>query len=211
MDGCPVTLLANLNRPHETRLVHHHHLRGVGLFRTEFLYIDSCDPPNHQRQLQTYRSVIDSLGAYPIVIRTLDLGGDKVPLFLESQQETNPNLGLRGLRFSLAQRELFESQLRALLTAMGDHDLRLMFPMVLGKSDFREGIELVESVASELGTTSLPKIGAMIETPFSLFSLKEILELAQRFIRRFKCPGRRLRRRDRLLVPDGVSGMRGAM
>ena len=177
LDGLPITLMANLSRVDEIDLVRQHHLRGVGLFRTEFLYMDSCDRPSFERQRDTYRLLFDSLGDYPIVIRTLDLGGDKVPTFLESQRESNPNLGLRGLRFSLAHRELFEPQIRALISAMGDRDVRLMFPMVLGASDLREGIEIVQSVARELGMTRMPKIGAMIETPSSLFSLDEILKL----------------------------------
>ncbi len=177
LDGKQITLLANLNRPCEVDLVHRHHLRGVGLFRTEFLFIDCWEPPSYERQLQTYRQLIEDLGDFPLTVRTLDLGGDKLPLFLEAQKETNPYLGLRGLRFSLAHRDLFEPQLRALLTALGDHDLRLLFPMVLGESDLREGIMMVESIASELGLGWLPKIGAMIETPSSLFALDEILKL----------------------------------
>jgi phosphoenolpyruvate-protein phosphotransferase len=176
-DGIPITLMANLSRLDETDLVRQHHLRGVGLFRTEFLYMDACEPPSFNKQRYAYHRLFDALGEYPIVIRTLDLGADKVPTFLESQKESNPNLGLRGLRFSLAHPELFKTQLRALLAAMGDHDVRLMFPMVLGASDLREGINIVEEIACELGVARMPKIGAMIETPSSLFSLDEILKL----------------------------------
>jgi phosphotransferase system enzyme I (PtsI) len=178
LDGTKISLLANINRSDETSLVADHHLDGVGLLRTEFLYMDSSEPPNFEQQVETFHQVIDGLDGRPLVIRTLDLGGDKIPPYLVPQREANPNLGLRGLRFALAQPEMFQTQLRAILTACKGHDVRLLLPMVLGENDLRQGIEQVAAAAVKVGASQHPPIGAMIETPSALFSLNEILSLA---------------------------------
>lgn len=176
-DGHHVKLLANINRPDEAGMVRQHHLDGVGLFRTEFLFIDSISPPELEHQRDVYRDVIEQLGNAPLNFRTLDLGGDKIPLFLALNHEGNPNLGMRGLRFSLAHPFLFETQLQALVGATRDNDLGLMFPMVLGESDLRQGIERLDAIAERHGCTKRPRVGAMIETPSSLFCLDKILKL----------------------------------
>ncbi len=179
-DGTRVSLLANLNRPQEVDLVAAHHLDGVGLFRTEFLFLDAMAPPSMETHLDVYRQLVDGLQAGPLVIRTLDLGGDKIPPFLQADNEKVSKIAARGLRFSLIERALFETQLRAILTAaQGCDRIRVLLPMVLGKSDLEAAIETIRSVAREVGTSSVPSIGAMIETPSALFALHEILELAE--------------------------------
>jgi phosphoenolpyruvate-protein kinase (PTS system EI component) len=178
-DGTPISLLANINRPHETHLVAAHHLDGVGLFRTEFLFLDSADPPSLHRQTRTYRKIIEALDGRPVTLRTLDLGGDKLPAFLETRHEANPNLGARGLRFSLAEHKLFETQVRAVLAAaQNHHNVRLLLPMVLGPDDLADAVETVRKAARDLGSLSAPEIGAMLETPAALFALEEIFEIA---------------------------------
>jgi phosphoenolpyruvate-protein phosphotransferase len=174
-DGLRVSLLANLNRIGEARLVEAHQLAGVGLFRTEFLYMDSPSAPDYSRHLQVYQRLLRQLGGRRLVIRTLDLGGDKIPLFLARHREENPNLGLRGLRFSLARGDLFTPQLRALLAASQEGDLGVLFPMVLGESDLAEAVQRVQQLGDEMSLPRLPRLGAMIETPSALFSLNEIL------------------------------------
>jgi phosphoenolpyruvate-protein kinase (PTS system EI component) len=124
-----------------------------------------------------YRQVIEALDDRPLVIRTLDLGGDKVPPFLSRKDGANPHFGLRGLRFALDQMELFATQLQAILSVAADHDARVMFPMVLGKGDLRQAVEQLHVAAKETGISEVPPIGAMIETPSALFALPEILEL----------------------------------
>ncbi len=176
LDGTRVSLLANINRVEEVSLVARHHLDGVGLFRTEFMYMDSVEAPTIERQAEVYRQMLVALGEAPLVIRTLDLGGDKVPAFLVTQREANPNLGLRGLRFSLDHPELLRTQLRAIMAAAAGRRLRLMFPMVLGEGDLRAAIEQIHEVAKEIGVDSVPPIGAMIETPSALFALPQILQ-----------------------------------
>ncbi len=177
-DGTDISLLANINRPYEARFVRLHHLHGVGLFRTEFMYLNRLEPPDVQTQLKTYQTANELLDGLPLVIRTLDLGGDKIPLFLTPHHEANPNLGLRGLRLSLAHRQLLETQLEAILQASRTGDVRVLFPMVLGGDDLAEGISVFQQVARRMGISDLPPVGAMIETPSALFTLEEILREA---------------------------------
>lgn len=178
-DGTRISLLANINRPHESALANAHHLDGIGLFRTEFMFLDSTEPPGFDRQLNAYRQVIESVADRPVVIRTLDLGGDKLPAFLESHYETNPNLGLRGLRFSLAEQTLFRTQVRAIVTAAQGHKgVRLLLPMVLGPDDLTDASEQIRNLVSQLGVTTPTEIGAMVETPAALFALEEIFQIA---------------------------------
>ncbi len=111
-DGVRILLMANLNCAAEVELVETHHLDGVGLFRTEFLYMDSPQAPDCDRQVAVYQPLFERLGNRPLVTRTLDLGGDKIPVFLMPHYQENPNLGLRGLRFALGEARLFATQLR---------------------------------------------------------------------------------------------------
>jgi phosphoenolpyruvate-protein phosphotransferase len=181
-DGTIVGLSANINRPAETLLVAAHHLNGVGLFRTEFMFMDSPEPPDFERQVAVYRDVIAALQGCPLVIRTLDFGGDKVPRFMAADHEANPTLGARGLRFSLAHPDLFDTQLRAIVAACDKsaaHNVRILFPMVLGESDLQLAVDRFRATAKQLGSKYFPTIGAMIETPSALFALDQILEIAE--------------------------------
>lgn len=179
-DGVHITLLGNINRADETTLIVDHHLEGAGLFRTEFMYLDSLEPPSFERQVEVYRRVIAGMFGRRLVIRTLDLGGDKLPAFLLPHREANPNLGSRGLRFSLDQPDLFVTQLRAIVTAAAGHsNVRVLFPMVLGGGDLQQGIDHLRAAAKQVGIEQLPAVGAMIETPAALFALPDILRLVQ--------------------------------
>lgn len=177
-DGIRISLHGNVSRSEEAHLVTAHRMEGVGLFRTEFMFMDSVTAPNFDRQLEVYKELIDVLGGRPLTIRTLDLGGDKLPSFRASHHEANPNLGLRGLRFSLAERAMLETQLRAIVAASRYGNVRVLFPMVLGASDLATAIEMFRAVAAELGVDNVPPVGAMIETPAALFALDEIFALA---------------------------------
>jgi phosphoenolpyruvate-protein phosphotransferase len=177
LDGTRATLLGNINRPHETHWIAAHHLDGVGLFRTEFMFLDSAEPPSFQRQIEIYGEVMGALAGRPLTIRTLDLGDDKMPAFLERQ----PGSGMlsRGLKFALAERRLFETQVGAIIAAAQDHsNVRILLPMVLGPADLRAALDVIRSVGQEMGLSQIPPVGAMIETPASLFALEEILQLA---------------------------------
>jgi len=176
-DGVKVDLHANIGRPSEAALVPRHDLRGVGLFRAEYMFMDEEDQPSFDRHRLAYEEAARALGGRPLVIRTLDLGGDKRPAFLDGRLEANPNLGVRGLRFSLSEPVMFKEQLRAILHVARDNDVRVMFPMVLGPDDLKRAVDEVEALSAEVGARRIP-VGAMIETPAAVFSLDGILDLA---------------------------------
>ncbi len=176
-DGQRVLLLGNIGRSIEVAHVCEHKLDGVGLFRTEYLYLAEPEPPALLRQVEQYRAVADALVDRPIIIRTFDFGGDKRPLFLEQHLETNPALGLRGLRFALTVvRNLFQQQLRAIVRALPDRDIRIQFPMVIGAYDLLRAKQLLQEICREEGIRQMPKVGAMIETPAAVFTIHDILE-----------------------------------
>ena len=175
-DGVKVELFANIGRPFEVHQVSRHNLEGVGLFRTEYLFLDEADAPSLERQREIYAQVAANLHGRPLVIRTLDLGGDKWPAFLQPKFEANPNLGLRGLRFSLfASQDLFRTQIRAALRAANGNEVSILLPMVLGGDDLREAVTIVREIGTEEGVAKLPPIGTLVETPSAVFAIDEIV------------------------------------
>jgi len=174
-DGTPVQLMANVGRPEEVALVLKHNLAGIGLFRTEYLFLEAHVPPEVELQASVYEQVVKKLSTRPVTIRTLDLGGDKKPPFLETHFEYNPSLGTRGLRFSLMHKDLLCAQLIAVLKSASRGNVRLLFPMVLGSDDLCKAINETKAAADRVGVERVPSIGAMIETPAALFELDEIL------------------------------------
>lgn len=178
-DGIEISLLANIGRPEEVEQIGPHDLSGVGLFRTEFLFLESHEPPSVETQYEIYTQTAKVLGDRPLVVRTFDLGGDKLPPFLASLPlGPHPRRHLRGLRFSLAEQRLFETQLRAIIRVAQSADVRLLFPMVIGGDDLSRAMMAVDGAVDELGALRRPPLGAMIETPAALFALEEILEVA---------------------------------
>ena len=178
-DGIEISLLANIGLPGEVGHVAEHNLAGVGLLRTEFLFLESHERPSFEMQCEIYDNIASGLDDLPLVIRTFDLGGDKLPPFLLLEgPETHPRLHLQGLRFSLAERKLLNTQVRAILHVAQSSDVSILFPMVIGNDDFAQAIAAVESVVEQLGLLTRPSMGAMIETPAALYALDEILELA---------------------------------
>ncbi|TWT33871.1 Phosphoenolpyruvate-protein phosphotransferase [Posidoniimonas corsicana] len=179
LDGVGIELVANLGRPDETASVVEQGLEGVGLFRTEFMFIDAPDRPDPATQGAIYADIANQLAGRPLVVRTFDLGRDKIPPFLLSDEAEQPNgLHLGGLRFLLAESSLFESQLQAILEVSQDHDLRILLPMVVGSDDFGKAVSVIQRVADRCGVLRTPPIGAMIETPAALFCLDQILDQA---------------------------------
>jgi len=158
-DGVRIKLLANIELPQETTLVHEYGAEGVGLYRTEYLYLNRDMPPTFDELAAHYREVVESLGSLPVVFRTLDLGGDKLPREFKLLKTNNPALGLRGIRFSLRNPELLTLQLRAIARAADAHT-QIMLPMVGNV----EEVDFVRKLLTEAGLTDL-ELGAMIETP----------------------------------------------
>jgi phosphotransferase system enzyme I (PtsI) len=143
---------------------------GVGLFRTEYLFINRGTPPTEEQQYQAYRQAAVSLKPLPVVIRTLDLGGDKFLAHMAVAQELNPFLGWRAIRFCLQERDIFREQLRAILRASAEGNVKMMYPMISGLEELKQANALVEEFKAELREEKIPfdeklAIGAMIETP----------------------------------------------
>lgn len=168
-DGIRVRLNGNMEFPEEIPSLLAHGAEGIGLYRTEFLFLNRALPPTEEEHFESYKQVLQAMGDRPVTIRTLDLGGDKVP-GKKVEKETNPAMGLRAIRYCLAHRELFRVQLRALLRASAFGHLRVMFPLVSSISELREARSELEACRSELSRQGVPvgkrfPIGIMVETP----------------------------------------------
>lgn len=168
-DGHRIELAANIAGPADLPACRAAGAEGVGLFRTEFLYMDRDAPPSEEEQYQVYRQVLEGMAPFPVVIRTLDAGGDKPVPCLGIQAEANPFLGLRGIRFCLGRPDLFKPQLRALLRAAAHGRLRIMFPMVSSAPEVREARLLLEECRQDLQAAGIPtgpaEVGIMVEVP----------------------------------------------
>ena len=147
----------------------------MGLFRTEYLFLNRETLPSEEEQYQAYRQVAAALNPHPVVIRTLDLGGDKFLSHLSMPQELNPFLGWRAIRFCLQEREIFRSQLRAILRAGVEGNLKMMYPMISGLEELDQANALVEVCREQLQAEKIPfgealEIGAMIEIPSAVLT-----------------------------------------
>lgn len=169
-DGHPVALWANVGRPEEAELALRHGAEGIGLFRTEFLFLDRKAPPTEEEQLAAYRATLETMGGRTVVVRTIDIGGDKPVPYLALPHEENPFLGVRGLRLCMRRPDLFAIQLRALLRAALYGDLWIMLPMVATPADLAWGREQLRAAAAALEAEGVahrpdPPLGIMVETP----------------------------------------------
>ena len=170
LDGKTIHLSANIEDQHDVAAVTRHGAEGVGLFRTEFLYINRDSLPTEDEQYEAYRSVAAALKPNPVIIRTLDIGGDKFASQLQLAHELNPFLGWRAIRFCLAQPQLFCAQLRAILRAAVEGNIKMMYPMISGLDELNQANQLVEQCKAELRAQNIPfaenlDIGVMIEIP----------------------------------------------
>jgi len=169
-DGHRIEVAANIGDVESARLAVEYGAEGVGLLRTEFLYLERSTPPSEEEQFSAYCAIAEALGGRPLIIRTLDIGGDKPVPYLEMEQEDNPFLGCRGIRLSLREMELFRTQLRAILRAAHEHNIKVMFPMVADVSEVCRARELLSEVRDELREAGIPfagglEVGIMVETP----------------------------------------------
>lgn len=165
-----VHLYANIEIAAEIDSVKAHGADGIGLFRSEFLFIDKKEFPSEQEQYDIYCSVLERMDGQPVVIRTMDLGGDKLSYAHRNYQEANPFLGWRSIRFCLTMTDIFRTQLRALLRASTKGDLRIMLPMISGLDELNQALEIINQVKQELRREKqafredMP-VGIMIEVP----------------------------------------------
>ncbi|MGA9522223.1 MAG: phosphoenolpyruvate--protein phosphotransferase [Myxococcaceae bacterium] len=169
-DGHRIRMNGNMEFVEEVSSLVAHGAEGIGLYRTEFLFLGRDTPPTEDDHYHAYRQVLEQMKGAPVTIRTLDLGGDKVPGFRRLEREANPAMGLRAIRFCLQNREMFRVQLRAALRASVHGNMRLMFPLISGMSELREARSELEACRSELGRAGVPiggrfPVGIMVETP----------------------------------------------
>jgi phosphoenolpyruvate-protein phosphotransferase len=176
-DGVRIGLYANICRTDEAHLVLEYGLDGVGLFRSEFLFLDAEQLPDFDTQFAAYSAVAKIVNPLPVVIRTMDLGGDKIPSFNRTENDLTLRIGKRGLAFSLTEKTMFRTQLRAILRAVQGGDVRIMFPMVMGVADLKEACNMVDEVVETEQLAKRPSIGAMIETPAAVFDIHEIVKI----------------------------------
>jgi phosphotransferase system enzyme I (PtsI) len=169
-DGVKVELKANIEFPDEAELAIHNGATGIGLLRTEFMYIARQQPPSEEEQFVEYRRIIQQTAPHSVTIRTLDVGGDKFVPDICLDDEANPAMGLRSIRLSLHEMKLFKIQIRAILRASALGKIRILFPMVSGVAEVRVCKEIVTAMMAELSSSGIAfdkniQIGIMIETP----------------------------------------------
>lgn len=168
--GRPVALRANVELPSEAERASLVGAQGIGLYRTEFLYVDRLVPPSEDEQADTFRRVIEQVSPQPVTLRTFDLGGDKFASTFQVPPELNPMLGLRAVRLALSRRDVFRAHLRAMVRASAHGDVRVMVPMVSGLEELREVRAMLDEARREVAAQGLPQaehlpLGVMIEVP----------------------------------------------
>lgn len=177
--GKRVEVCGNIGKPQDVHQVLENGGEGVGLFRTEFLYMDRDNMPSEDEQFESYKYAVEKMEGKPVVIRTLDIGGDKKLPYLEMPEEMNPFLGYRAIRLCLDRKELFKVQLRALLRASAFGNLKIMFPMISSLSEFKAAKELLKECMNELKAEGKEfnenlETGIMVEIPAAAICADEL-------------------------------------
>jgi phosphotransferase system enzyme I (PtsI) len=173
-DGFRITLAANIATPAEVDAALEAGAEAVGVFRTEYLFVNRAAPPSEDEQYEAYRDVLSRMAPRRVIIRTMDLGGDKQAAVWDGAPEPNPALGLRGIRFALAREPLFRSQLRALIRASGAGNLAVMLPMIADLAEVRRARRLLGAIQEELGISAPVSLGVMVETPAAALLAAEL-------------------------------------
>lgn len=173
LDGKKVNLYANIGNVSDLKAVLENDAEGIGLFRSEFIYLDNEDFPTEEQQFEIYKEVAEKMDGKKVIIRTLDIGADKQAHYFNLPKEENPALGYRAIRICISQKDIFKTQLRALYRAAAYGNISIMFPMIICESELLEIKEIIEEVKAELEVEGLKyknqvEIGIMIETPASV-------------------------------------------
>ena len=181
LDGHHIHLLANIESSQEVKTLRNYGSEGVGLYRTEFLYMSSSNIPGEKELYENFKAVAQEMDDNPVVIRTLDIGMDKQLAGIQTNDEDNPALGLRGIRLSLANPELFSSQLKGILRASFYGNVKVLYPMVSSVTEIIQANKLLQEAKILLKEDQIPfndniEIGAMIETPAAAICIDHILE-----------------------------------
>ena len=185
-DGTRVHLLANINLLADVEVARSYKAEGIGLYRTEFPFLIRNDLPSEEEQLRIYRRLVEGMPGREITFRTLDVGGDKVLSYFDYAAEANPFLGLRSIRFSLRHRDVFLQQLRAILRAAHDIEVRIMFPMISSPDELAVAADAVDECQASLRREGLPvcervRLGMMLEVPSVLELMDELAQRAEFF------------------------------
>ncbi len=181
--GRQALLAGNILTPDDTLKVEEYDGEGVGLFRTEFLFMDALKPPTEEEQFQAYKQAVVAMKGKPVVIRTLDVGGDKDIPCLGMQRECNPFMGLRAIRFCLAREDVYRTQLRALIRASAYGDVRILIPLITCVDEFTHVQELVHRYMDEFDREGVQfnpglQVGAMVETPAAVLMADALAQQA---------------------------------
>lgn len=186
LDGRHVKLYCNIGSPDDVAAVLANDGQGIGLFRSEFLYLATNDYPTEEQQFEAYKTVAAAMGGKRVIIRTLDIGADKQVDYFHLNKEENPAMGLRAIRICLNRPEVFRTQLRALYRASAYGKVAIMFPMITSVWEVKECRRACQSVMKELTAEGIPfnpdtEIGIMVETPASVFMAKDLAKLVDFF------------------------------
>ena len=181
LDGQKINLYANIGNTKDLALVLKNDAGGIGLFRSEFIYLGSDDFPTEEEQFAIYKQVAETLAGKKVIIRTLDIGADKQADYFELPKEENPALGLRAIRICLTRPEIFKTQLRAILRASAFGKISIMFPMIISVDEVKEIKEIVNEIKKELDDAGIAydkniELGIMIETPAAVMMAEELAE-----------------------------------
>jgi phosphotransferase system enzyme I (PtsP) len=185
-DGTRVHLLANINLMADVAVARTYKAEGIGLYRSEFPFMIRNDFPSEEEQLRVYRRLVDGMRGYETTFRTLDIGGDKMLSYFDYGAQANPFLGLRSIRFSLRHRDVFLQQLRAILRAAWDSEIRIMFPMISSVDEFASAVGAVDECQVALAEEKIPScqkvhLGMMLELPSVLELMPELCKRAEFF------------------------------
>lgn len=183
--GRKLNVFANIGSVGDVGYVLENDAGGIGLFRSEFLYLGRDDFPTEEEQLQAYRQVLQTMGEKKVIIRTLDIGADKQADYFHLEKEENPALGYRAIRICLKQPDIFRTQLRALFRASVHGSLAIMYPMIISTEEVRRIFEIVEEVKAQLREADVPfgepEQGIMIETPAAVMMSDELAQMVDFF------------------------------
>lgn len=186
LDGKKVMVYCNIGSPDDVAAVKANDGQGIGLFRSEFLYLAASDYPSEEEQFEAYKTVVSAMDGKRVIIRTLDIGADKQVDYFQLNKEENPAMGLRAIRICLNRPEVFRTQLRALYRASAYGKVAIMFPMITSVWEVKECRRACKSVMSELAAEGVPfnpdtEIGIMVETPASIFMAEDLAKLVDFF------------------------------
>lgn len=178
LDGKKINLYANIGGVSDVASVLANDAGGIGLFRSEFLYLESEDYPTEEEQFQAYRMVVENMAGKKVIIRTLDIGADKQVSYFNLEKEENPAMGYRAIRICLDRPEIFKTQLRALYRASYYGTISIMFPMIISVNEVKQIKEIIREVKAELDEANVPykdcEIGIMVETPAAVIMSEEL-------------------------------------